>query len=709
MYKIWEYHNINRIVFYGLVAIVIFPPILFAPSSADSSHIKTTFLQFVILLSLFIYLLSVIGGGRLGLVIPTRDSLSLAIIVFSFLCVVSLFISKYKYASTEELIRYASYFGLYFLISKCVKAERQIDLLIGAIVFTTSVVSVYGLFQRAGYDFAHWSSTTKRILSTFGHPNFFAGYLVVVIPVLMVAFLVYSSWRKRLLVAATLVIAILCLLFTYSRGAFLGIIPALTCFGLFLLFYLKAGYIRKNSRRLACLMLLIAIPVTTTVVLDDRIAERASSALKMETEVTVSNQARLAIWSGAFSMFKAKPIFGWGLGTFQIYFPQFRPPDYRSKSVSHNTLHAHCEYLELAVELGIIGLGSFLAIIFLYFLRIHRALSILKEEKQKLLIVGFFCGTLGLLIHNLVSVNLRWSVPAVTFWLSLGLAMALANRQALAAPRVAQSYESAGREEGATTIGNSYSGFANRYAKAAMYLGLCLATLALLAIILFSFVSDFYSGLCSMNIDRGKKAEAARFAEKACYFDPYNLKAYYALGTVYLMQGHPEDAIRIYQHLAELAPNYAQIHYSLARAYRSLGEIDTAIEKVKKAVAFDDSPTIHVFLADLLAHKREWDQAEKELRRALQLDAKYMYAFSRLGDIYQNKEKYEKAIESYENALELRNDHVRSIFGIARCYEKQQKWKKAEEYFNQIIHRHPSGKYAEKAKERLDVLSNTTS
>ena len=179
------------------------------------------------------------------------------------------------------------------------------------------------------------------------------------------------------------------------------------------------------------------------------------------------SQVRLVIWRGALSMFLAKPIFGWGLGTFQINFPQFRASDYSRKGVSHNTLHAHSEYLEAAAELGVIGLGAFLTIIAFYFMRIYKALKRFEEEKPKLLIIGFGCGVLANLVHNLVSVNLRWTEPAVTFWFAFGLTMVLADWQSLKKTLTTQSSEKRGEKQLAyLAIEDFFGGFTKKFTKA---------------------------------------------------------------------------------------------------------------------------------------------------------------------------------------------------------------------------------------------------
>lgn len=60
-------------------------------------------------------------------------------------------------------------------------------------------------------------------------------------------------------------------------------------------------------------------------------------------------------------------IIGNGIGTFQLIFPLYRPSEYHHCGVSHNTLHAHNEYLEVLAEEGVLGILVYLWIFIAFF------------------------------------------------------------------------------------------------------------------------------------------------------------------------------------------------------------------------------------------------------------------------------------------------------------------------------------------------------
>lgn len=226
----------SRVIFYGIIAIIVFTPLLFTPVTAEITQIKTTFFQFTILFLSVFWAFQTVRRSSLQFSFKGKNLLFYALIAFFSLLIISYLLSPYKYASFEELMRYASYFALYFIITMYVVKRSHVNVLLAAICLTTAVSTVYGLCQKLGYDFILWDAR-GRIFSTFGHPNFFANYLVIIIPTLIGVFIAMASpqmfsqsTKKRDVLRIFLLILItfstLCLLFTLSRGAFLGLVMA---------------------------------------------------------------------------------------------------------------------------------------------------------------------------------------------------------------------------------------------------------------------------------------------------------------------------------------------------------------------------------------------------------------------------------------------------------------------------------------------------
>jgi len=132
------------------------------------------------------------------------------------------------------------------------------------------------------------------------------------------------------------------------------------------------------------------------------------------------------MWTGGIRVAQESPIIGGGLGNFQLIFPSKRPSYYHrsvwnSPQVSHNTRHAHCEYMEHLMETGFAGLGLFLLILVTYVREAWYVLQHCKDRFWRFVYMGFVAGFFGTLAHNLVSVNLRWTSTGFAFYFAIGL------------------------------------------------------------------------------------------------------------------------------------------------------------------------------------------------------------------------------------------------------------------------------------------------
>jgi O-antigen ligase len=87
-------------------------------------------------------------------------------------------------------------------------------------------------------------------------------------------------------------------------------------------------------------------------------AEHIQSITNISSDA--SNVERLNRWSAALKMFKEKPVFGWGPGTYQFNYAPYQNPAYRTTITTNAGTggNAHSEYLGPLSETGLIGLVS---------------------------------------------------------------------------------------------------------------------------------------------------------------------------------------------------------------------------------------------------------------------------------------------------------------------------------------------------------------
>jgi hypothetical protein len=135
---------------------------------------------------------------------------------------------------------------------------------------------------------------------------------------------------------------------------------------------------------------------------------------------------QLAVFD-SLRMIGAFPIFGIGLGNFELTYPA-----YRSVGGGH-VRHVHNDFAQLAVEAGVPALAlAVLLLVALY----RRALRALRETKgeARYLLWGALVGVTALLLHSFTDFNLQIPANALIFSVLLGLVVLLSSGRRVPSP-----------------------------------------------------------------------------------------------------------------------------------------------------------------------------------------------------------------------------------------------------------------------------------
>jgi putative inorganic carbon (HCO3(-)) transporter len=132
---------------------------------------------------------------------------------------------------------------------------------------------------------------------------------------------------------------------------------------------------------------------------------------------TVSEDIKLrwVIWENTIQILKDFPLFGSGLGTFAQIFPMYRTFHFRGL-----VTHAENDFLQLASEVGLVGVGL-LAILFLFLFFKGRRRIRSETSPQRYIEIGALTGILALMFYSLVEKNLQVPANALLYTLLWGL------------------------------------------------------------------------------------------------------------------------------------------------------------------------------------------------------------------------------------------------------------------------------------------------
>lgn len=316
-------------------------------------------------------------------------------------------------ASMKPMLVYVAFMLGYFLVVNLIRSREWLARCVVGIIASCTLVSLYGLFQNffgiaetTWQDADMFSSIKGRVVSTFENPNVLAEYLIMALPLMLAVFIIAKSNKSRILTAFCGVCAVGCLIYTWSRGAWLGFIFGVI---IFMLMYSK-------KTLAAMLFVLLGVPFLPFV-LPASITQRFLSIGNLGDS---STSYRVNIWKGVFAMLKDYFVTGIGIGndSFRLVYPAY------ALSAIETAPHSHNLYLQIVVEIGIFGLIVFLALLFIW-AQSCLTFHVTEKRNTKLLGAALFSGLVAVLIQGLTDYIWYNYRVFLMFWLMLGLSAAV--------------------------------------------------------------------------------------------------------------------------------------------------------------------------------------------------------------------------------------------------------------------------------------------
>jgi hypothetical protein len=339
-------------------------------------------------------------------------------------------LSFFPLATKIHFFKWLALAGLFFFLLYWRLSDNRYRIthhLIIAIFLVGVFESLYGMFEffsgRRHIFYLDWADWIGSVTGTFLNRNCFAGYLLMVIP-LSIGFLFSREtyrfgrpmgWRQRLafldgktlLIGFGLILMILGLILSASRG---GIMSLLLSFSL-MIFLFRNPTGRERFSKISVLIFGLAVLWAAWIGLDAVISRFFSAPEGLK--------GRWSLWVDTFAILKDFPLFGSGLGTFTEVFSM-----YRSSHIVGLDIQAENDFLQLASEVGLVGIGPLLLLfIFLFFTAAAGIRSLSPEEPQRYIGIGGLVGILALMFHSIVQKNLQ--LPANAFLYTVIWAMVL--------------------------------------------------------------------------------------------------------------------------------------------------------------------------------------------------------------------------------------------------------------------------------------------
>lgn len=300
-------------------------------------------------------------------------------------------------------------FALFALVfANAVTTRRQADLAVRLFVLVGTAVALYGVYQYLFYDpgkVGSWvdsdmfAGITNRVYSTLENPNVLSEYLLLIMPFAAACVLTGKTWWQKLFFGCCLAAMAVCMIVTFSRGGYLGLILAAAIF----LFMLDARLILVGV--IALVVIYFALPHTVT----DRFAS-------IGNKQDGSTSYRVYIWMGTLSMLKDYWFTGIGPGTaaFNIVYPAY----------SFNTIaapHAHNLFLQLICDSGVVGIGLFLMLLVSFYKMTCGAFSRSRDKASRIYLVAAVSSVSAFLLQGLTDYSFYNNRVTLFFWVVIAL------------------------------------------------------------------------------------------------------------------------------------------------------------------------------------------------------------------------------------------------------------------------------------------------
>ena len=134
------------------------------------------------------------------------------------------------------------------------------------------------------------------------------------------------------------------------------------------------------------------------------------------------------------------------------------------------------------------------------------------------------------------------------------------------------------------------------------------------------------------------------------------------------------------------SPNEKRVILNYANALHVAGRNREAIELYQKLIALcPDFALAYGNYGEALAAEQRYVEAETQLRKAIELDDRYLAAYAALGAVCQKQGKFDDAMEYYLTVEKKQHNNPIIMANIASLYRELKDWKKAEAMYKRAL------------------------
>ena len=635
----------------SIIALVILVPIAFYPQCITVfGPAKEFAFEALVIIGLMFWVLKIIDKEEIKF---TPTPLNLPVLSFIAICTLSLIWSNSFFVSLKELPIFLAGPLLYFIIANNIRGEKQINHIIGTIVFIGVAFGVYGIFQYNDIDFSFWvhNSGRQKVFGLFGNAGYFAGYIILPLSLAISLFLVAKNRNRKILLLIGILLMGTTLIVSLARSSYAAF--GLSLIFMFLLFLLARGkrFIIDN-RKIFIFLLIVIILTVSLFIIPTSLSKPGTTISEIKARISItkitntfSSGRRVAIWKFTEMMIKDRPILGSGIGTykyntFRYQAKFFEQGDNRSIYPYGVADRAHNEYLQLWAELGTIGLAIFLWLIIVYFNYGIRYLKREKDEQKQGIMIGMMGAVVAFLVDCFFWFPLHLSANLSLLWLFIGLTMVM------------------GLEKNAGSVSKSKRNNIYKF-KPVLYTVIILLAAFLCITVARPFVARTYWYYGNEEVNNQNYDKAIKRYESGLKWDPYLGALYYSLGIISMERNLYSTALTNFEKAVKNF-DFPDLPQYLAIIYLAKGDLEKAIDEFKRAISYQriegTMPPLYSDLGNTYLKLARYEPAEIAFKNALKIDPNYAIAHYGLAGTYLRQNKIDEGLVELKKVIELAPD-----------------------------------------------------
>lgn len=345
-------------------------------------------------------------------------------------------------ATRGEALRCLAIVAVFFVSAHVLRTRRRIAFVFGALLLGACIQLGYGAFERfSGRGwllFEPHRYASAAVTGTYLNKNHFAGLLEMLAPVALGCLLALrgdAAARVRSLptrlaraaahphraacaaLALVAVALVLGVVLSLSRGGVVALVAGLAAFALL-------GLVALGARRAVVVPLSVAAAAIAVGAFFG--LGRAAAGLRAAaTGQAAQWHDRLDLWHSGAAYAAEHAWFGTGLGTFGRVFPIYQS----SRFGDRWTDYLHNDWLQVACELGLVGVALVVLALALFGTSVVRGIVRRTSAPERWLAIGAVGGVVAMLVHSVADYNLsRITANGIVFALLIACAWRAVGR-----------------------------------------------------------------------------------------------------------------------------------------------------------------------------------------------------------------------------------------------------------------------------------------